>query len=358
MPEEILDEFKFNTDALADGHGHLRKKREVVRDNIKHSINGGADSILAIPNFENGLSTVDEVLAYDAMAREQIPEGYTYNILPTMMVNEFTPLDELRRAADQGIRDVKFLPFLRSTNSKFGFRKFWKTMPQIKVCGEEKIRVHVHPEHPLQLFGNRQAEYACLTFAEMALSESPDAVFFWEHGTDARCIPFWEEFAKTGRFFVTLTAHHLDSNEEDAFGDVRRTCKPPIKTERDRIDLCRLVAMGLDWPLSGGDAAPHQQESKHVDHGHCACGAATAPFLARLYAHALHPYLDLKTEKGQQFFKKFTSDNPRRVLGLPPASRQITLINKPSYIPLDYPVGDWKVMSYGAGEMLDWSIKK
>src|SRR3989344_5492269 len=249
----MIEEFSFLTYALADGHGHLRERREVVKANIKHSIHGGADSILAIPNFEKGLITVDDVLSYVKMARQQVPEGYIYNIIPTMMVNEFTPLDELRKASDNGIYNVKFMPFERSTNSNFGFKHFWKLIPQIKVCGERKISTHTHPEHPSKIFGNRDAEYACVTFAEMALNESPDVTFFWEHGTDSRCIPFWMDFAKTGRFFVTLTAHHLDSNEEKSFGDVRRTCKPPIKTERDRTDFCKLITEGFSWTISGGD---------------------------------------------------------------------------------------------------------
>jgi dihydroorotase len=347
----------FITDALADMHVHLRERKEVVEALIKLAIKGGADTLLPIPNFQFGLMTVKQVLQYIEMAKSLVPEGQTVHFLPTMMVNEDTPLDELRLAADSGIHDIKFMPHNRSTNSDFGFHYFWRLMPHMKLCGSLGIRGHLHPENPWMLFGNRDAEYQCLTFAEMALTEAPDFQLFWEHGTDARCIPFWKDFGlSSSRFFVTLTAHHLDSNEEQAFGDVRKTCKPPIKTERDRSDLGLLVAEDHPWVLAGGDGAIHSIEDKFKLHGKCACGANTSPFLMPLYAHALHPVLNLDTGKGRMIFGNFTSRNARRVFNLPKASKQVILVNKRFQIPDTYDVADLVIMSYGAREYINWEL--
>jgi len=73
------------------------------------------------------------------------------------------------------------------------------------------MRVHFHPEHPMMLFENRDAEYLFLPIMDMIMeaTKGMPGNIIWEHGPDARCIPFWEEWAQTNRFYVTLTAHHL-----------------------------------------------------------------------------------------------------------------------------------------------------
>ena len=348
---------KFSTPAFFDTHAHLRDVLEVTQDLVRYAIQGGADTVMFIPNFKDGLMTANQVYEYKRATEKLIPRGQSLRLIPSMMVNEDTPLDELCKAADRGIFDIKLMPFGRSTNSEFGFKYFWKLIPQIKLCGELGIRVHLHPEHPWELFGGRDAEYQSLTFAEMALTESPDVRFFWEHGTDARCIPFWKFLARrTNRFFVTLTAHHLHSNEDRAFGDVRRVCKPQIKTERDRCDLCRLVAEDHYWVMAGGDGASHPDEAKHVPNGKCACGANTSPFLLPLYAHSLHPVLDLGSLEGQRIFSNFTSGNARAIFAATTASRMITLVQEPFQIPPSYPVGGSTRMAYGAGETIDFQI--
>ena len=134
------------------------------------------------------------------------------------------------------------------------------------------MRFHFHPEHPDLMVGNRDAEYLFLPIIDMVLNET-EATVIWEHGTDARCIPFWEEWATSGRFFVTLTAHHLLSNEDAAFGDVRQVCKPPIKTEIDRRSLVELIGKNYSWVMAGPDDAPHDIGKKYPRTTACACGA-------------------------------------------------------------------------------------
>ena len=201
------------------------------------------------------------------------------------------------------------------------------------------------------VFTNRDAEYAFLPIADMMLRTG--ATIIWEHGTDARCIPHWKEMAETGRFFVTLTAHHLD----DTFGDVRSTCKPSIKTEYDRRGLIILVSENHRWVMAGLDDAPHPAGSKHVHIGKCACGAYTAPFGLQLYAQVLLPVL-LPKIAGVQIFVNFTSGNAREVYGLPPASKEEALVHAPEFfhIPDSYQIGDWEVEPFWAGQKLDWTL--
>ncbi len=181
------------------------------------------------------------------------------------MVTEQTTMGEIDQCLEAGIVDAKIYPRFRTTKSENGVACYGKLLPLIKHGGKVGMKFHFHPEHPSPIFSNRDAEFAFLPIARIFLEET-DAVIIWEHGTDARCIPHWKDMARSRRFFVTLTAHHLATNEDDTFGDVRATCKPPIKTEDDRQGLLQLVAEGYryQWVMAGADDAPHPMENKHV----------------------------------------------------------------------------------------------
>jgi len=340
-------------DALANTHSHLREG-EPVDFLIEKAIEGGADVLLPMPNTKDGLRTAEEVSVYVDRARSLVPQGETMHFIPTMLLTEITPLDEIARAADNGIKDVKVYPYLRTTNSVYGVRHYGRIIDLVRECGKYGVKVHFHPEHPWMQLGSRDAEYFFLPIVDIFLNET-EAVIVWEHGTDARCIPFWKEMAKSGRFSVTLTPHHLLTNEDLTFGDVRSTCKPPIKTERDRTDLLRLIEEGNSWVMAGPDDAPHPTEKKHVYEGCCACGAYHAPFLLPLYAHALGHLL--QTSKGIETFVNFTSRNARKLHGLPNAGRR-TLVRKSFQISNSYWIRPWKVEPFWAGQTIDWSLVK
>jgi dihydroorotase len=273
--------------------------------------------------------------------------------IPVVMLTEETTREELVKCKKVGINDGKMYPLLRTTKSGSGVKHYGRILPVVKWCGELDIKVHGHFEHPSLLFHNRDAEFACLPIARMFLEET-EATIVWEHGTDARCIPHWEDMATSKRFFVTLTAHHLVTNEDEAFGDVRAVCKPPIKTENDRRALVVLIEKDYPWVMNGPDVAGHNESAKQVPLERCACGAYTAPFLLALYAHGLDHLL--KTAEGIETFINFTSRNVRRLHNLPPASRQIKMVRQPLQIPLVYQIGSWKVMPFWAGRIIDWSI--
>ncbi len=340
-------------DALANVHSHLREG-DVVGPLIERAIEGGADVLLPMPNTNKGLTSPEEVMEYCRMVQSLVPEGAEMQVIPTMMVTEQTTFGDIDDMADAGIKDVKVYPLNRTTKSHNGVRHYGKLLNGVlKRCGRRKVKIHFHPEHPSMTFSNRDAEFAFLAIADMALNET-ETVVIWEHGTDSRCIPHWKDMAMSGRFHVTLTAHHLASNEDATFGDVRAVCKPPIKTEQDRLDLIRFVEEDNEWVMAGPDDAPHDVNAKHVHEGKCACGAYTSPFLLPLYAHALE--IMLETEAGIAGFVNFTSRNARRFHGLPGASRKIRLVRKPFMIPNSYAVGPWTVEPFWANTMIDWKI--
>src|SRR3989338_3468158 len=115
------------------------REGEVVGPLIEQEIEGGADVIGPMPNTDKGLTTAKDVVRYIDEAKSLVPAGKVLHFVPIVMITELT---------------------------------------------------------------TREAEFAFLPLALMFLQETK-ATIIWEHGTDARCIPFWEELAKeTGRFFV------------------------------------------------------------------------------------------------------------------------------------------------------------
>ena len=348
-----MDAPVFEVDTLANMHSHIREGNEIMGPLIDKAIEGGADVLLAMPNTKKGLKTAAEVVDYTEKAKRLVPEGRTMHFIPTMLGTEDTPLDEIDRAVDAGIFDIKFLPYLRTMQSHNGVRHYGRLLPLVKRCGLRKMRTHWHPEHPWMKFDNRDAEFAFLPILDMFLNET-DVVIISEHGSDARCIPFWKEMAESGRFYVTLTAHHILTNEDDAFGDVRAVCKPPIKTRRDMHDLVRLITEDHDWVMAGGDDAPHDAKTKHTDEGGCSCGDYTAPSLLALYAHALPHLLDYK---GSSTFVHFTSGNARKLYGLP-RPKTLKLRFEDFEIPKSYETGPWTVMPFWAGRTIKFQLEK
>jgi len=348
-----METTEFVTEALADVHVHLREG-DVVPHLIFHSIAGGADVLGAMPNTTKGLMTAGQVTEYINQAglfafRHEPPVSF----IPFVMITEKTTEKEIDDCIAVGITHAKVYPYQRTTQSEYGVTHYQRIIPIIRHCGKVGMTCHFHPEHPWMLFGNREAEFCFIPVMKMFFDETA-AHIVWEHGTDAQCIPFWEEMAKTGRFGLTLTAHHLASNEDLTFGDIRATCKPPIKTERDRRGLVDLVCKNYDWVMAGTDTAFHDWPKKHVEKGRCNCGAFTAPFALPLYAHALEKLFS--SEEGFQTFINFTSRNARKRYKLPESSRQVKLVRKPWEIPLKYEVGPQTASPFWAGQILNWKI--
>lgn len=343
-------------DALASTHTHLRGLK-LIRHLIALAKQGGADVLFPMPNVGDGLQTAQETDEYRRYAETVELPGDTVSwrpaIRPIAMLTEKTTIKMIDEWVAMGIFDTKIYPKDRTTKSESGVVRYLRLLPQVAHCGKVGVRVHVHPEHPDMLFGNREAEYQFIAIVLAYLQET-EAQIVWEHGTDARCIPFWEAWAQSGRFLVTLTAHHLATNEDLTFGDVRAVCKPPIKTEQDRRALIDLVCKDYPWVVAGLDDAWHPDGAKQVPMGKCACGACTYGFGLQLYAHVLEERL-LTTKAGVDVFQNFTSRNARRVYGLPSA-RQVRLEREAWEIPLTWRAGDEVSMPFWAGQKLNWRL--
>jgi len=280
------------------------------------------------------------------------PDDKRVHFFKIVQITEKTTKADIDACIAVGIIDAKVYPKGRTTESHNGVSHYMRILEVVRYAGEQGMRIHFHPEHPSTLYDNRDGEFAFLPILDIFINET-NATIIWEHGTDARCIPHWIEWAKTGRFFLTLTAHHLLANETNTYGDVGSACKPTYKLETDRQGLVWLVEKDYRWVMAGGDDAPHPKGKKHRI-GPCACGAYTAPFLLPLYAHALGHLLE--NEQGVAVFKNFTNRNASHLYGFPP-SGFVSLLRKPSLIPLCYTVGDWEVEPFWAGRTIDYCLE-
>jgi dihydroorotase len=326
----------------------------VVHPLVELAVQGGAHALGPMPNTQKGLMTAGQVTAYLAHARQGVPSSQKMCFVGIVQITEKTTKADIDACIDAGILDAKVYPKGRTTQSHNGVAHYGRILDVVRHAGTRGMRAHFHPEHPGP-YDNRDAEFAFLPIVDIFLNET-ETTIFWEHGTDGRCIPHWEEWAKSGRFYVTLTAHHLVENENGAYGDVQATCKPPYKREDDRRALVDLVGKGHAWVMAGGDDAPHPKERKHVI-GPCACGAYTAPFLLPLYAHALGHLLE--TPGGIKVFTKFTSGI---ALNIYKASESfypyVDLVKKSFRIPLSYQIGPWEVEPFWAGREIMYSLEE
>jgi len=360
----------FETKGLFDTHYHVRQdlfgQKSLVHPLIDLSVEGGAIALGLMPNPKagvhaphDGLHTAEDVAAYVEHAAQANKAGLV-QFIKIVLITERTTKADIDACVKAGIKDAKIYPLNRTTGSDIlGVRYFHELIPVLRHCGMEGMRVHIHPEHPLMGIPGRDAEYQFLSEMDtfIGATEDTNTFFVWEHGTDARCIPHWKEWAKTGRFYVTITAHHLASDEDELFGDVRGVCKPAPKTRWDKDLLRALVLEGYSWIMAGTDSAPHDISAKQVGTGRCSCGAFTAPFALQLYAHVL--LSERPSNKEIEIFRSFTCGNAERFydfydLDLNPSG--FRLVRRQFVIPTYYDVGPWRVMPFGANQTLDWSL--
>src|SRR3989344_5583629 len=157
MTASVLE---FSVDAMFNTHSHLRQGLQ-VRPLLRLSVAGGMDALHYMPNPLNGLKTQSEVRAYDifALTRSAEDEYFTVpRLIPSVMITEETTEEMINECVRDGIIDVKAYPRDR-TNSSIGIERYARILPMIRHCARKGVRVHLHPEHPSKLVGNRDAEF-------------------------------------------------------------------------------------------------------------------------------------------------------------------------------------------------------
>lgn len=245
-------------------------------------------------------------------------------------------------AAKPYVTAIKFYPRNLTTNSQHGCDPDDPGVEEVlEIMQTLHIPLSVHPESfgyhedREELFGKFIESWACYF---------PRLKIIMEHVSDRRSLPL----LRHSNVFATMTPQHLLITGDDWVGPPLRPhlyCMPVAKRPEDRAALLR--AATVDFPskvMLGTDSAPHPAEKKESA---CGCaGVFTAPIALQLYAQAFDRAGHLDK------LQAFASDNARRIYGVDPPAKSVTLARKPFVVPDTYGA----VVPMWAGETLDWSV--
>lgn len=314
-------------DSPLDMHLHLRQGvtlKYMTQFSAEH-FSGG----LIMPNLDPPIDTKDKVIEYrdkifDATKlwkKEFVPymtlffkEKYNYRFLEEIrdyiLAIKLYPKGITTKSKD-GIESIK--DKIEDKNSSFNY---------VLSCMEDlEIPLCVHGETNGFVM-DREDEF--LTFYDDMAFRFSNLKIIMEHITTegATKLLGWHE-----NLFATITPHHMMLNLDDVIGDTIKPhlfCKPIAKREHDRMALIE-TAIQNEKVMLGTDSAPHAITKKECASG-CA-GIFTAPFALPLVVDIF--YQNIKNiNRTQHAIQNFVSDNARKIYGIAPIKKLITLVSK------------------------------
>src|SRR4051812_38766574 len=112
-------------EALANVHWHGRELGAVIQALIKESINGGVDVLAPMPNTLIPLTNAVRVINYVGTAEDyEVSRTAQMHFVPIVMLTEFTTREQLVECKRHNIYDGKIYPYLRTTQSESGVKRF------------------------------------------------------------------------------------------------------------------------------------------------------------------------------------------------------------------------------------------
>lgn len=328
-------------DRPVDMHAHLRQG-EMLGRVAKLTATTWA-GVLAMPNTDPIISTPEMAEAYasEIVEASGAPDR-GFEVYPTLYFQPDYSASVLRAAKGRVI-SVKFYPQGLTTNSQHGCDPSDPRVPNVLASMEELgIPLCIHPEAPGY---HEDREYLFGEFARAWATRFPSLKIVLEHISDRRSIDLLE----FPNVFATVTPQHLLCTGDDLMGpplDPHAYCMPVLKRPEDRDALmAACVGPHAKKIMAGTDSAPHTEHRKL----HCGCaGCFTAPIAIQLYAEAFDraQRLDL--------LPAFLGENARKIYGIDPPKKQVTLARKPFKIPESY--GD--LIPFHAGREIGWSVSE
>ncbi|PVV01714.1 hypothetical protein BB560_003856 [Smittium megazygosporum] len=308
------------TPKISDFHVHLRQG-EMLKAVVPMISQGGADTILVMPNLVPPLTNTEMVLAYK---KEILDLDPTLNLLMTLYLSpELTP-EEIRKASASGIVGVKMYPLGVTTNSQFGVADLSSYHGVFKEMEKVNMVLNLHGECP----SNHETNVCVLNAEEKFLdtlkylhNEFPKLRIVLEHATSKAAVECVKSLGDT--VACTITAHHLLITIDDWAGQPHNYCKPVAKFPFDRDALRQVV-------VDGSDSAPHLQSKKESSSP--AAGVFTSPILLPLLASVFENLGCLEN------LQKFTSDFGRAFYKLDQPPSTIRIQKSPTLIPNSFTV--------------------
>lgn len=297
-----------------------------------------------MPNLVPPVASAEAMQAY----AERIAEaqgGQEFACYMTLFFKPYSAAELEAACGVPGFFGIKLYPAGITTNSEGGLANIEDAAPTLRLMEERGIPLLVHGEsHGFVM--DREAEFLGV-YRRLAQSY-PKLRICMEHITTAAALRLLDEYEN---LCATVTLQHLLITLDDVVGGSLRPhlfCKPIAKREEDREALLHAALSAHPRLMFGSDSAPHPQHKKECCG--CAAGVFTAPIalprLAALFAehHAMENLQD------------FVSTNARRLYGITPAPRCITLRDTPMLVPESYRGYGQKVIPMYAGEEIAWSI--
>ena len=239
------------------------------------------------------------------------------------------------------ILGVKLYPAGVTTNSENGVEALDRVETSIKYLEELEIPLLIHGEtHGFVL----DRERLFLPIFEHLAQKFPRLKIIMEHITTADAVALLDKYEN---IYATVTLHHLMITLDDLAGGLLRPhlfCKPIAKRPEDREALLNAALKAHPKLMFGSDSAPHPIHKKE------ACGCAAGIFTAPIALQALVGLFE--RHDAIDNLQAFVSDNARRIYGVTPPAKSVTLEPIPYRVPAMY----GEVVPMFANKELDWSI--
>ena len=333
---------KITLDSPLDMHLHLRDG-----DMLKLTAPLSSDFAGAVimPNLVPPITTPDSMVAYSCRIREAMGEA-PFSRYMTLFFTPQTQATLQAIAATPEFFAFKLYPAGITTNSEGGISHMQEADSTLRMMEEMGIPLLVHGEsHGFVM--DREAEF--LGIYRQLARQYPKLRICMEHITTAAALNLLEEHEN---LCATVTLQHLIITLDDVAGGALQPhlfCKPIAKRPGDRDALLQAALSGHPRLMFGSDSAPHPRSKKEACG--CAAGVFTAPLalpkLAEIFAH--HGALEQ--------LQAFVSGNARRIHGICPIAKQVTLQDTPMTVPASYRSYGQQVVPMYAGEQITWSIK-
>jgi dihydroorotase len=298
---------------------------------------------LVMPNTEPPIDTCFSLRHYRTMIEEAAAGQQPFKPYMTAYFRANYIKEELLALKDANMLAVKFYPRGLTTGSEHGCNPADPGVDRVLALMEELgIPLCVHGEAPGY---HEDREVLFGTTVDRWATQFPRLKIILEHISDMTNLGMLGH----PNVFATITPHHMLLCGDDWVGPPLRPhlyCMPVAKRPEDRAGLIWLATRSYfaHKVMLGTDSAPHPVVRKEA--AECCAGIFTAPIALQLVA-------DVFDRAGRlDQLQAFVSDNARRIYGIEPPARKVTLIRKPFLIPVRYDC----IAPMWANQVIPWSV--
>jgi len=330
-------------DSPLDMHLHLRDEEmlKLVAPLSSKSFCGS----LIMPNLLPPLTTKKEVVDYKNRIKEatksDIFEPYMSIFFKKDYSSEF--LNEIKNE----ILILKLYPSGATTNSDGGVSNFdiEELRGTLETMSDLGLILSIHGESRGFLL-EREKEF--LGVYELLAKSFPKLKIIMEHISTKDAVELLDKY---DNLYASVTAHHLSLTFDDVAGgkfNPHLFCMPVVKKPEDKKALIELVTSGHKKVMFGSDSAPHLKANK--ESGEAPAGVFTAPLALSIVTEVF------ERANALDKLQAFVSDNAKKIYGINPPKKEITLVKEPFTVPNSYKEGDIEVVPIFAGKELSWRV--